>query len=43
MFRIYIGAWEQVNDLSFNVMEFSNIRNGAGSNSFINFNGKASY
>lgn len=31
----FMGAWEQVNNSSFNVMEFNNIRNEAGSNGFI--------
>ncbi|MDD2482858.1 MAG: KilA-N domain-containing protein [Candidatus Shapirobacteria bacterium] len=31
----FIGAWEQVNNPNFNVMEFNNIKNEAGSNGFI--------
>ncbi|MDO8570374.1 MAG: KilA-N domain-containing protein [Candidatus Daviesbacteria bacterium] len=31
----FMGAWEQVHNTSFNVMEFNNIRNEAGSNGFI--------
>ena len=31
----FMGAWEQVHNPSFNVMEFHNIRNEAGSNGFI--------
>lgn len=31
----FMGAWEQVHNPSFNVMEFNNIRNEAGSNGFI--------
>lgn len=31
----FMGAWEQVQNPSFNVMEFNNIRNEAGSNGFI--------
>ena len=31
----FMGAWEQVHNQSFNVMEFNNIRNEAGSNGFI--------
>ncbi len=31
----FMGAWEQVHNPSFNVMEFNNIRNSAGSNGFI--------
>src|SRR3989338_5150943 len=30
----FMGAWEQVHNPSFNVTEFSNIRNEAGSNGF---------
>lgn len=31
----FMGAWEQVQNRNFNVMEFNNIRNEAGSNGFI--------
>jgi len=31
----FMGAWEHVHNLSFNVTEFSNIKNEAGSNGFI--------
>jgi hypothetical protein len=31
----FIGAWEQVHNPNFNVMEFNNIKNEAGSNGFI--------
>ncbi len=31
----FMGAWEQVHNPNFNVMEFNNIRNEAGSNGFI--------
>lgn len=31
----FMGAWEQVQNPNFNVMEFNNIRNEAGSNGFI--------
>ncbi len=31
----FIGAWEQFHNPSFNVMEFNNIKNEAGSNGFI--------
>jgi len=31
----FIGAWEQFHNSNFNVMEFNNIRNEAGSNGFI--------
>jgi len=31
----FIGAWEQVHNVNFNVMEFHNIKNEAGSNGFI--------
>lgn len=31
----FMGAWEQVHNPSFNVMEFHNIRNEAGTNGFI--------
>ncbi len=31
----FMGAWEQVHNANFNVMEFNNIRNEAGSNGFI--------
>ena len=31
----FMGAWEQVHNANFNVMEFNNIRNEAGSNVFI--------
>jgi len=31
----FIGAWEQVHNQGFNVMEFHNIKNEAGSNGFI--------
>jgi len=31
----FMGAWEQVHNLNFNVTEFGNIRNMAGSNGFI--------
>ena len=31
----FIGAWEQVHNPTFNVMEFHNIKNEAGSNGFI--------
>src|SRR3989338_3297769 len=31
----FMGAWEQVHNPRFNVMEFNNIRNEAGSNGFI--------
>lgn len=31
----FMGAWEQVHNPDFNVMEFNNIRNEAGSNGFI--------
>lgn len=31
----FIGAWEQLHNPDFNVMEFHNIRNNAGSNGFI--------
>lgn len=31
----FMGAWEQVHNPSFNVMEFNNIKNEAGSNGFI--------
>jgi hypothetical protein len=31
----FMGAWEQVHNSSFNVMEFHNIKNEAGSNGFI--------
>lgn len=31
----FIGAWEQMHNASFNVMEFNNIRNEAGTNGYI--------
>ena len=31
----FMGAWEQVHNQHFNVMEFHNIKNEAGSNGFI--------
>ncbi|MFA6409442.1 MAG: KilA-N domain-containing protein [Gammaproteobacteria bacterium] len=31
----FIGAWEQLNNPSFNVIEFNNIKNEAGTNGFI--------
>lgn len=31
----FIGAWEQLHNSSFNVMEFNNIKNNAGSHGFI--------
>jgi hypothetical protein len=31
----FMGAWEKVHNSNFNVMEFNNIRNEAGSNGFI--------
>ncbi len=31
----FIGAWEHLHNVAFNVMEFDNIRNSAGSNGFI--------
>jgi len=31
----FIGAWEQLHNQNFNVMEFNNIKNEAGSNGFI--------
>lgn len=31
----FIGIWEEMNNPNFNVMEFNNIKNQAGSNVFI--------
>lgn len=31
----YMGIWESLNNLDFNVTEFSNIKNGSGSNGFV--------
>ena len=31
----FIGLWEKMNNLAFNVTEFSNIRNESGSNGFV--------